>query len=83
MLALPLAYRGCVAGVAREIARERLPGLGEAELMRSELAEASELVALNGARGARPVVSVDGEPIGAGTPGPWSRRLALAWEETA
>ncbi len=73
----PLA-RGGVAGLARAVALERLPELREADVDRDDLAGARELVALNAARGARPVVALDGQPIGAGRPGPWARRLADA-----
>ncbi|MDJ0869866.1 MAG: aminotransferase class IV [Myxococcota bacterium] len=75
----PLAA-GCVAGVARELALEQLPELAEAHVEAAELGEARELVAINGVRGARPVVALDGRPVGSERPGPLAERLARALE---
>ncbi len=66
--------RGLLAGVARGVVRERLPVREEAvgeEAWRA----ASEIVLTNAVRGAVAVTVVDGEPVGAGTPGPWARRI--------
>jgi branched-subunit amino acid aminotransferase/4-amino-4-deoxychorismate lyase len=73
----PLA-RGGVAGVARAVALAALPELAEADVPRSALAGAREIVALNAVRGARPVTWLDGAAVGAGLPGPWAERLARA-----
>ena len=73
----PLA-RGAVAGVARAIALERVPGIAERDIERAELTAASEIIALNAVRGALPITRLDGRPVGEGTPGPWARRLAEA-----
>jgi branched-subunit amino acid aminotransferase/4-amino-4-deoxychorismate lyase len=73
----PLA-RGGVAGVARAAALAALPELAEADVARAELARARELVALNAVRGARPIVALDGAPVGDGEPGAWAARLAEA-----
>lgn len=73
----PLAS-GAVAGVARQVALERVPELVEGEVARDELARAAEIVALNAVRGARPITRLDGRPVGPGRPGPWARRLAEA-----
>jgi len=73
----PLA-RGGVAGIARGLALERCPELVEDDVSRAALCAAREVVALNAVRGARPVVRLDGAPVGEGRPGPWARRLARA-----
>jgi branched-subunit amino acid aminotransferase/4-amino-4-deoxychorismate lyase len=77
-LATPSLRRGGVAGVAREILLERIAELVEAELHRGVLGEARELIAVNAVRGARPVVELDGKPVGDGRPGPAARRLREA-----
>jgi branched-subunit amino acid aminotransferase/4-amino-4-deoxychorismate lyase len=77
-LATPTLRRGGVAGVAREILLESLPEIAEAELHRRTLGEIRELIAVNAVRGARPVVELDGEPIGDGSPGPAALRLREA-----
>jgi branched-subunit amino acid aminotransferase/4-amino-4-deoxychorismate lyase len=74
-LATPNLVRGGVAGVAREILLERLPEIAETELHRRTLAEARELIAVNAVRGARPVIELDGQPVGDGGPGPAALRL--------
>jgi len=73
----PLA-RGGVAGVAREIAIERLDALRQEDVGAEQLATASEIVALNSVRGARPIVELGGSRVGEGAPGPWARRLREA-----
>jgi branched-chain amino acid aminotransferase len=75
----PLA-RGGVAGLAREIVLEGAPEIREVDLSRDDLFAARELVATNGVRGARPVVAIDGRPVGDGRPGPLARRLAALLE---
>lgn len=74
LVAPPLA-RGGVASVAREVVAEAEGGLEEADVVRAELARAREIVALNAVRGARPIVRVDGRPVGSGLPGPTAARL--------
>jgi branched-subunit amino acid aminotransferase/4-amino-4-deoxychorismate lyase len=78
--ATPPLARGGVAGLARALALERVPDLRERDVAEAELRGAEEIVALNAVRGARPVVSVDGRPVGGGGAGPWARRLARALE---
>jgi len=73
----PLA-RGGVAGIARALVLERCPELAEEDVSRADLGAAREVVALNAVRGARPVVRLDGLPVGDGRPGAWARRLARA-----
>jgi branched-chain amino acid aminotransferase len=75
-LVTPPLARGAQAGVGRAILLERVPELAEADIALADLADARELIAVNAIRGPRPVVSVAGRPIGSGTAGPWSRRLA-------
>ena len=74
-LATPSLRRGGVAGVAREILLERLPEIAEVELHRGTLGAVHELIAVNAVRGARPVIELDGRPVGDGRPGPAARRL--------
>ena len=70
----PLA-RGAVAGLAREIVLEGARSIREADLGRDEILAAREVVATNAVRGARPIVAIDGEPLGDGRPGPLARYL--------
>jgi D-alanine transaminase len=67
-----------VAGVARAVALERVSALGERDVARAELATATEIIALNAVRGARPITRLDGRPVGDGRPGPWWRRCEAA-----
>jgi branched-subunit amino acid aminotransferase/4-amino-4-deoxychorismate lyase len=71
----PPLHRGAVAGIAREIVLESLPELREVDVPRDALANARELVVLNAVRGARPVVELDGRPVGSGRPGPLCAQL--------
>jgi branched-subunit amino acid aminotransferase/4-amino-4-deoxychorismate lyase len=48
---------------------------------RAQLAAAREILATNAVRGVRPVIALDGRPVGDGKPGPWSQRLDLLLEE--
>ena len=75
-LRTPPIERGAVAGIARAVLLDRVPELLERDADEDTLAQARELIALNGARGARPIVTLDGKPMGDGNPGPWSARLA-------
>jgi D-alanine transaminase len=75
----PLA-RGAVAGVARTVLLERVPGLSEADVARAELFAAAEIIAVNAVRGARPITRLEGGPVGDGSPGPWAEQLAAALE---
>lgn len=76
--AAPPAERGAVAGVALEVACDRVRDLARRDLARAALGELRELVALNAVRGAVPIVAIDGRPVGDGRPGPWAARLAAA-----
>lgn len=74
-LVRPRPQLGAVAGLALELVVERVPDLEDAEVDDTMLAEARELIAVNAVRGAAPVVTLDGRPVGDGRPGP--RALAL------
>ena len=76
--ATPPLSRGGVDGIARQLARERVPGIAERDVDAAGLRAAREIVALNAARGAVPIVSLDGRPVGDGCGGPFARRLAEA-----
>jgi branched-subunit amino acid aminotransferase/4-amino-4-deoxychorismate lyase len=73
----PLA-RGAVAGVALEAALAAGVALAEVDVSREALAGIRELVATNAVRGARPVLVLDGRPVGDGRPGPLAGALAAA-----
>jgi D-alanine transaminase len=79
--ATPPVWAGLVAGIAREIALERVLGIEEREISLPELRSAGEIVALNAVRGAKPIVRLDGAPVGDGRPGAWAQRLAAALEK--
>jgi branched-subunit amino acid aminotransferase/4-amino-4-deoxychorismate lyase len=79
--ATPPVSLGIVAGIAREVALERVSGIEEREIPADELRAAREIVAVNAVRGAKPIVGLDGAPVGAGRPGPWAQRLAAALEK--
>jgi branched-subunit amino acid aminotransferase/4-amino-4-deoxychorismate lyase len=79
--ATPPVSLGLVAGIARDVALERVPGIEERAISEAELSAAGEIVAVNAVRGARPVVRLDGAPVGGGRPGAWAGRLAAALAE--
>ena len=74
-LAAPALEQGAVAGLAQEVVREQVPDLVDREVWRAEVPALRELIAVNAVRGARPIVRVDGQPIGGGQPGPWAEKL--------
>jgi len=75
LLSPPLA-RGAVAGVALEVVRERVPiHFRDARL--PTLRKARALFAVNSVRGARPIVRLDGAPVGEPSH-PWAARLTDA-----
>jgi len=78
-IATPPRARGPVTGVGLQVLRSRLPGIADARLDRPALGKARELIAINAVRGPRPIVRVDGRPVGDGRPGPVHRRLAAVW----
>jgi D-alanine transaminase len=72
----PPLSRGGVASLTRAVALEHDPELREGDVSRQALGAAREVVALNAVRGARPIVSIDGVPVGDGKPGSLSASLA-------
>jgi branched-chain amino acid aminotransferase len=80
LLTPPLA-RGAVAGIARELALERIDAAQSGDVSHETLSRAREVVCVNAVRGARPVVRLDGRDVGGGRPGPWAARLARTLEE--
>jgi branched-chain amino acid aminotransferase len=72
---------GAVFGIALEVAREQVAPLTPSRITEARLNEATEIIALNAVRGARPVLEWDGRPVGEGVPGPFARRLEQALEE--
>ncbi len=80
-LATPPLSLGGVAGIAREVLLERVPELAERTISEREVRAAREIVVANAVRGAKPVVRLDGLPVGDGRPGPWARRLDAALAE--
>ena len=78
--ATPHPGRGGVTGLGLEILRERGEKIQPRHVSGSELQRASELIAVNAARGPRPIVTLDGRPMGDGRPGPVARRLADCFE---
>jgi branched-chain amino acid aminotransferase len=77
-LATPPISAGGVAGVTRAVVLERVAGIEERAVSEAELRAASEIIAVNAVRGACPIVSLDGKPVGDGRPGPWVARLQAA-----
>jgi branched-chain amino acid aminotransferase len=75
-LCTPPLSRGAVAGVAREVLAERV-ALHERDIGPAALRHVAALYAVNAVRGARPIVRLDGEPVGDGGHA-WTARLAAA-----
>lgn len=73
--ATPNLSRGGVAGIGLEVLRDRGAPIRVRHVSGSELTDATELIAVNAVRGPRPIVHLDGRPIGDGRPGPLARRL--------
>jgi D-alanine transaminase len=75
---MPPLARGAVRGVALEAALAAGVALVEADVARDALGAVRELVATNAVRGARPILVLDGRPVGDGRPGPLAAALAAA-----
>jgi len=73
----PPLERGAVAGIAREIALERLSDLRERDVAAADLDDAREIIAVNAVRGARPITRLDARPVG-DAKGPVCARLVRA-----
>lgn len=83
---LPTPRSNVLEGITRRTVLELATEVGvtarEADLTSADLREADEAFLSSTAGGIMPVARVDGEPLGAGKPGPVSRRIrALYWEK--
>lgn len=80
---LHLTGEEALQGVTQRIVASLAAGLGlecaRESLRLSELPGVDEAFLTSSSRGLVPVVSVEGEPIGTGTPGAWTRRLSEAY----
>jgi len=63
-LCTPPVERGAVAGIALEVATERLPVLRRRDLSRRDLLAARGVAVINAVRGARPLVALDAASLG-------------------
>jgi D-alanine transaminase len=61
--------------VGLELLRERAPEIRSRHLPFEALFAAREVIAVNAVRGPRPVVEIDGRPIGSGASGPVAAHL--------
>jgi branched-subunit amino acid aminotransferase/4-amino-4-deoxychorismate lyase len=87
-LATPALSVGLLEGITRRHVIALARGLGlavdELGLWPADLQGADEAFLTSSVRGVMPVVRVDGRPIGAGAPGPVTRRIMAAYDaETA
>ncbi|WP_433337817.1 branched-chain amino acid transaminase [Spirillospora sp. CA-294931] len=86
-LRTPPVSAGALPGITRDsvmtLAREDGLPVSERDLVRTDLYLADECFLTGTAAGVVPVVSVDGRPVGAGTPGPVTARLAAALADVA
>lgn len=85
-LSTPPVADGALPGTVRALVCETLAprldcAVDAAQLDETALLEADELFLTNALMGIMPVCAVDGRRIGAGTPGPITRRLQAAFEE--
>jgi branched-chain amino acid aminotransferase len=81
----PALSSGCLAGITRDrvlrlCAELRIGGV-EASLPVEVLYESEEIFLTSSTREVQPLVSVDGRPIGDGSPGRYTQRLADAYSE--
>jgi branched-chain amino acid aminotransferase len=81
----PSLASGCLAGITRERVLALCEDLGlggvETELPASTLQEADELFLTSSTREIQPLVEVDGRPVGNGSPGEVTTRIALAYSD--
>ena len=81
----PPVSAGCLAGITRDHVLRLCAQLGveavEEDLAVNELRRADEAFLTSSTREIQPLVQLDGSPIGAGAPGPTTRRLADAFSE--
>ena len=79
-LCTPPDERGAVAGIALEVASERLPALRRRDLSRRDLLAARGVAVINAVRGARALVALDGVALGRES-GAVAARLAAVLEQ--
>jgi branched-chain amino acid aminotransferase len=75
-LTTPPDARGGVTGIALGLLREGLPELHFGDLSHQDLAAATLILCVNAVRGARPVTTLDGKPVGAAAH-PWLDRCRV------
>jgi branched-subunit amino acid aminotransferase/4-amino-4-deoxychorismate lyase len=63
-LVTPPRERGSVAGIALEVIAEHRSDLRERDLRSADVLAAREILAVNCVRGVRPIVELDGKPVG-------------------
>jgi branched-chain amino acid aminotransferase len=78
----PAAQCGLLPGVTRGLLLETWP-IAEAELPVESLADADEAFLTNAVAGVRPLVTFNGQPIGAGRPGPLTARVSAHYHALA
>jgi branched-chain amino acid aminotransferase len=76
MVATPDLGCGILPGITRAILLDHWPHIHERRLLRADLLAADEAFLTNSLIGVRPLVEIDGQPIGQGTPGPVTRQAA-------
>ena len=74
-LCVPDLDRGGVRGIARDLAMQSGARARARNISASDVSRCRELIALNSVRGARPVLELDGKPVGDGRPGPRAAEL--------
>ena len=74
-LCTPDLHRGGVRGIARDVAMQSGVRARVRNISANDVGHCRELIALNAVRGARPVLELDGEPVGDGRPGPRAAEL--------
>jgi branched-chain amino acid aminotransferase len=87
LLSTPPLEAGILAGITREVILELLPTLSlecrEERLTLPAFLGADEAFLTSTLKEAAPIRSVDGKPLGAGRPGPVTRRIQAAFREMA
>jgi D-alanine transaminase len=77
-----LILHGITRAVVLRLAAKIDLEVREAPFTLDELVQADEVFITGTTVEITPVLTVDGKPVGSGTPGPWTRRLQDAFEET-
>jgi branched-chain amino acid aminotransferase len=77
--ATPPLSAGCLAGITRAHVLEL--GAVERRLELADLDAAEEAFLTSSTREVQPLVAIDGRPLGSGSPGPVTQRLAAAYSE--